>query len=324
MRLTNLANQELENDESLETIIEHWHYIVARQPFFPFMQSIIHRLHTNGKEGTAHKYLSAMNSLERFIGSHDLMLYEITPELTDAYQHWLTSRNVCMNTVSFYMRILRAVFNRAVRHRLIPQTNPFADNYTGIAETRKRAIHIDDIQRIKNLDFDGNAHLNFARDLFLFSFYCRGMAFVDIAYLTKENITNGYLSYTRQKTSQPLLIRWEPQMQSIVDKYQSLNHYLLPIIHSNTQSPYVQYMRMNKNVCRWLKIVGEKAGLSTPLTLYVARHSWASIAKQRDHPISIISRALGHTSERTTQIYLASLDNNAIDNVNTDILNTLT
>ncbi|MCF0207027.1 MAG: site-specific integrase, partial [Bacteroidales bacterium] len=272
--------------------------------------------------GTAQKYLASMRSFGRFAGSRDLMLFEVTAELIEEYQQWLVAKGVCMNTVSFYMRTLRAVFNRAVKRKLTPQTGPFSGVYTGVAMTRKRAVGLDSIQRIKDADLGGDKKLEFARDLFLFSFYCRGMAFVDMANLSADSVSGGYLSYCRQKTGQRIVVKWEPPMQAIVDRYSNGSRYLLPIISAGKPF-YGQYMRMNKSVARWLKKVGEKALLGTPLTLYVARHSWTSIAKQRNHPLGIISRALGHTSERTTQIYLASLDNTAIDDANSDIISGL-
>ena len=323
--LRKFANAMLEDNEciTIEEILEQWKEQMPLQNFFFFMQSIINKLNDAKKTGTSYKYQSALNSFERCIGSRDLMLFEITTELIENYQQYLTGRKLSMNTISFYMRILRAVFNRAVKQNLVPQTNPFADVYTGVAETRKRAIDLKSIRKIKEVNLFGNKKLEFARDLFLFSFYCRGMAFVDMAYLSKDNISNGYLSYNRRKNKQFLLIKWERPMQEIVNKYKNTTRYLLPIIKASNESAYEQYMRMNKYVNRWLKKVGIKANIGTNLTMYVARHSWTSIAKQRNYKISTISRALGHTSERTTQIYIASLDNNAVDEANKDILNEL-
>lgn len=323
--LTRHANRLLDEDEctTVDEILESWKDIVRQQPFFTFMQSVVDKLQSINKHGTAEKYKSAMRSFEHFITCQDLMIFELNSELIEEYQRWLIENDVSMNTVSFYMRILRAVFNRAIRQKLISQSNPFANVYTGVAETRKRAVDLNNIQRIKSVDLHDNNNLEFARDLFLFAFYCRGMAFVDMAHLTKENISNGYLTYIRQKTNQEIVVRWEPQMQEIVDRYNTESKYLLPILKDDGTSEYKQYKRMNKNVCRWLKVVGERACISMNLTMYVARHSWTSIAKQRNHSLSTISKALGHTSEKTTQIYLASLDNSAIDDANSDILNEL-
>ena len=114
-------------------------------------------------------------------------------------------------------------------------------------------------------------------------------------------------------------IRWEQQMQSIIDKYPKDSRYLLPIL-TNDADDRQTYKKLSKRINRHLRQVGEMAQLTIPLTLYVARHSWASIAKQKQIPISVISDALGHDSEKTTLIYLSTLDTSAVDNANSEIL----
>ena len=222
------------------------------------------------------------------------------------------------------MRILRAVYNRAVEKELTSNRNPFKHVYTGVDKTVKRAIPLKAIKKIKNLDLSLHPALDFARDMFLFSFYTRGMSFIDMAYLKKKDLQNGILSYRRHKTGQQLFIKWEKCMQEIADKHKADNGspYLLPILKYpyDSRSQYKNALyRTNKN----LKEIAKLAGLSIPLTLYVARHSWASIAKSKNIPISIISEGMGHDSEMTTQIYLASLDNSVVDKANTQILREL-
>ena len=149
--------------------------------------------------------------------------------------------------------------------------------------------------------------------------------FLHLAYLRKKDLHNGILSYRRRKTGQQLLIKWEKCMQDIVDKYDSSqSNYLLPIITpiSNIDERK-QYIYASHNINRCLKIIGKELGLSVSLTLYVARHAWASIAKSKNIPLSVISEGMGHDSETTTRIYLASLDTAAIDKANSVILKSL-
>ena len=135
------------------------------------------------------------------------------------YEAYLQKRGLTKNSTSFYMRILRTVYNRAVEKDLITNRNPFKHVYTGIDKTVKRAIPLGAIKRIKNLDLSMRPSLDFARDMFMFSFYTRGMSFIDMAYLKKRDLSNGILSYLRRKTRQQLFIRWEKCMQEIVEKY---------------------------------------------------------------------------------------------------------
>lgn len=179
------------------------------------------------------------------------------------------------------------------------------------------------IRKIRDLELKNESQA-FARDIFLFSFYTRGMSFVDMAYLKKKDLRNGILSYRRNKTHQQLFIKWEKPMQELVDKYDTGDSpYLLPIIREAGVDERRQYLNEVHRINRNLKLIGEQIGLSIPLTTYVARHSWASIAHSKNVSLSVISEALGHDSEKTTRIYLASLDTSQVDKANSLILTSL-
>lgn len=288
---------------------------------FPFMHNVIESLKASGKERTSETYLTTLNSFMRFIGDKDIMFDDFDSDLMFAYEAFLRKEEqVGLNTSSFYMRVMRAVYNRAVEKGITVQRNPFRNVYTGVGKTVKRAIPLETIRKIKLLDLTMFPTLDYARDIFMFSFYTRGMAFVDMTYLKKTDLKNGVLSYKRQKTGQQLFIRWEPCMQSILDKYRHVDtKYLLPIV-TDAGDERKQYKRVSHFVNCKLKRIGNMVGLSIPLTMYVARHSWASIARSKNIPVSVISEGMGHDSERTTMIYLASLDTHLVDNANHLIL----
>lgn len=303
-------------------IIEGFHESVNGQSFFQFMESVIVQLKRLNRERTAETYTATLNSFMRFRKSNDVLLDEINSDLMMEYEAYLKAHGVTMNTVSFYMRILRATYNRAVEKDLTGQRNPFRHVYTGIDKTVKRAIPLKAIRRIKELDLSLKPSLDFARDMFLFSFYTRGMSFIDMAYLRKKDLQNGVLSYRRCKTGQQLFIKWEKCMQEIIDKYEvdCASPFLLPILNEQSRNRYKNTLfRVNK----YLKDVARLANIGIPLTMYVSRHSWASAAKNKNIPVSVISEGMGHDSEMTTQIYLASLDNAIVDNANARILRDL-
>lgn len=297
----------------------------ADEPCFSgFMEEVIARLERPGKTRTSETYTAALNSFMRFREGRDIPLDEISPDLMEEYEAYLKGCGVSLNTVSFYNRILRAAYNRAVEKGLTPQRHPFRNVYTGMEKTVKRAIPFEAVRKIKGLDLSLKPAPDFARDMFLFSFYTRGMSFVDMAYLRKSDLKNGILSYRRKKTGQQLHIRWERCMGEIVEKHPNVTtEYLLPVITDPTASERRQYENAMHLVNRKLKKVAEMAGISVPLTMYVARHAWASIAKSKNIPLSVISEGMGHDSETTTQIYLASLDTSVIDEANGRILNDL-
>ena len=215
------------------------------------------------------------------------------------------------------MRIFRATYNRAVDEDLILSKQPFKHISIKAEKTLKRALTASDLRLLSKEDLSQFPAMEFARDMFLFSFYTRGMSFIDMAHLRKKDLQNGILSYRRSKTNQALHIRYEKCMQKIVDKYAISDiPYLLPIIKSTDKDFMKQYnvaiYTINKNLKRTAKLLG----LSINLTTYCARHSWASIARSKNIPISVISEGMGHDNEKTTQIYLASLDSQIIDNAN--------
>ena len=150
------------------------------------------------------------------------------------------------------------------------------------------------------------------------------MSFIDMAFLRKADMQNGRIIYRRRKTGQQLIIEWTKEMQMILDKYpENASEYLLPVIRNPGTNERCVYHNMAYNINRNLKQIAEMINLNIPLSLYVARHSWASIAKSKGIPISVISEGMGHDSETTTQIYLASLDTSVVDKANSLILGSL-
>lgn len=310
---------------SAENIVEKFQSLVSRLSFFNFMESAIIRLKHDGKVRTSETHRSALNSFSRFRNGEDVMLDAIDQNLMESYEAHLQTKGLVPNSISFHMRILRAVYNRACEQGVITaNTDPFAHVYTGVEKTAKRAVDIATIRLIKNLDLSMDKPADYARDIFMLSFYMRGISFIDLAYLKKTDLANGIVTYRRRKTGQRLTIRWTSEMQAILDKYpENDTEYLFPIITSLTANPRNQYRNRHYAVNRNLKTVAEIIGLKIPLTTYVARHSWASIAKSKGIPLSVISEGLGHDNEQTTQIYLASLDTSAVDRANDIILSAL-
>ena len=289
-----------------------------------FARNLVRQLEEIGKHRTAETYTTAVNSFARFRKDCDVLLDEVDSDLMTAYESYLKSMDICLNSISFYMRNLRAVYNRAVEKGVTVQRYPFRHVYTGIDKTVKRAVPLSVIRRIRDLDLSMHPMMDYARDVFMFSFYTRGMSFVDMAFLKKKDLQNGILSYRRRKTGQQLFIKWEKPMQELIDKYDTTGSpYLLPIIKNNGMDQRRQYRSESHRINDRLKRIGERLGLAIPLTAYVARHGWASIAKSKNIPIAIISEALGHDSETTTRIYLASLDTSVVDKANSLILNSL-
>lgn len=289
-----------------------------------YTERIIKSLKKRGKSRTAETYRATLNSFMKFRQGKDIHLRLLTSEIVEDYEAFLNRRGLIPNSISFYMRILRAIYNRAVDEQITEQTSPFKRVYTGVDSTIKRALPLSTIKTIKELNLSNRPSLEYARDIFLLSFYLRGMSFIDMAYLRKSDMHNGIIYYRRRKTGQLLTVRWTCEMEKLTRRYtSSSNPFLLPILTNDNGDNRNAYRNASYNINRSLKTIAQMIGLKEPLTLYCARHSWASVAKAQGVPLTIISEGMGHRSESTTRIYLASLDTSAVDRANHAIIRLL-
>ncbi len=292
-----------------------------------FFEQQIEHCKLNRQLGTALNYRRTLRSFRCYLQKEDISFEAITETLIMDYERWLLIKGVTRNSSSFYIRNLRSLYNKAVKRKITEQRYPFTNVYTGADRTRKRAVNEDVIVRLLNLDLEYSKPLALSRDLFVFSYCTRGMAFVDISFLKKSDVEGGVISYVRRKTKQQLYVKIEPRIAEIIRQYREKtagSAYVFPVINSlEPETAYKQYQIALSYHNRKLKKLGNEIGENLSLSSYTARHTWATAARKHNVPISIISEGMGHTSERTTQIYLASLENSVIDEANRGILERL-
>jgi len=283
-----------------------------------------------GQERTARAYRSAVESFIAFHKGKDILIKQINSGLIKEYERSLKETGKSPNTISFYMRNLRAIYYRAIKEKIIqPKSeNPFSDVFTGVDKTRKRALDIEDIVAIERTDLSivkdekERLRLERCRNIFRFCFYARGMSFVDMAFLRKENVKNEVISYYRRKTGKLIELKITPVLRQIIDYFENemkYSEYLFPVITEKDKNKRLQYEtglgRQNKDLKRLAKI----AGINKIISTHVSRHSWATIAKYERLPLALISEGLGHSDEKTTYIYLASFERSYLDEANEHI-----
>lgn len=316
-------------DFTADSVVEKFKSSLSKVSVLRFFENQIQLLVECGRFGTARNYRSTLQSLKSFLKGRDLAFTELNSEFVEFYNEHLQRKGLVRNSISFYMRTLRAVFNKAVRRGLCRQSYPFRDVYTGIDKTRKRAVDEETVKRLIQCELPEKSGLAVARDMFLFSLFTRGMSFVDIAFLRKEDISGNAIHYKRRKTGQYLDIRIEPCIQNIIDKYidkdaDSSNPYVFPLLSGDrTQGDYMTYLSRLRAYNASLKQLSAMLGLPKTLSSYTARHTWANLARLQNIPLSVISQGMGHTSEKTTIIYLKSLENTLIDGANKTLLDSL-
>ena len=310
---------------TVNEIIEKFYQTTADYSITDFFTQQIQKLKNDNRRGTARNYSKTLKSLKAFMKNTDSTFNIVTEQFVESYNTFLIQRGVVRNTISFYMRIFRSVYNKAVTQKIIEQTFPFKNVYTGVDRTRKRAVTETVISQLLSIDLKKSKALQFARDLFIFSFYARGMAFVDIVYLKKSNIQNGYITYVRHKTGQELTIRIETRLQNIINQYEKKDSpYLFPILNTEDENKaYSQYEIALNYYNRQLKRLSKLLEPNINLSSYTPRHTWATTARNKNVPLSIISAGMGHSSEKTILIYLTKIDNSIIDEVNKAIIDSI-
>ncbi len=315
-----------------------------RNGFLAYLNCEIEHQRQNGHISVANNYASAAHSFSRFLRTKskaDISFKKMSSQLVADYEAWLQTCGLCRNTTSFYIRALQSVYHKAVRKGITEDCYPFCGTYRGVARTVKRAIDATEVCQLSTLDIrralldngdygkgkrlDHMLHqLEFARDIFIFCFCARGLTFVDLAHMRKSAISGNLLVYVRRKTKQRIEVQVEPMMQAVIERYPSHTDYLLPILTKtgNLEAVYHQYRYALGRYNACLDTLGTMLG-GLKLTSYVSRHSWASAAYQQHVPLSVISQSMGHDSEKTTEIYLKSLECNVINKTNHELLNSV-
>ena len=297
-----------------------------------FMKQVARGLQMEGNFGTAHVYRSSLNAIIAYCGKEDFTFYEVSPEWLKGFEVHLRSRGCSWNTVSTYLRTFRAVYNRAVDLRkasYVPHL--FRSVYTGTRADHKRALCDDDMKKVF-AKLSRTSGVPFAvcqaQELFILMFSLRGMPFVDLAYLKKQDMVGNVLTYRRRKTGRLLTVTLLPETMKLIKKYMntdSASPYLFPILTGgeSTEATYREYQIALRNFNYQLLLLKQVLALTSDLSSYTARHTWATMAYYCEIHPGIISEAMGHSSIIVTETYLKPFKNKKIDEANVTILSSL-
>lgn len=268
---------------------------------------------------TMDNYITALRSLKQYLHA-EVGKYELNQETIKGYERWLRSRQLCLNTISCYMRSLRSLFNKIYNGNY--KIDWFDSVFTGRTNTEKRSVPESDIQKLNRLQLKPSSFASLVRDLFIFSFYALGMPFVDLAFLRKNQIKDDKLTYYRHKTGQNITIKLEPCMKDILSRYLTdSSEYVFPIIKSSdNDKAYSEYQMMLNRYNKKMKILARKAGIQSRLTSYTPRHTWASLAYSNCIDLHVISKGLGHSNPQTTLTYIRQIDDNRLEEANHTIV----
>lgn len=293
---------------------------VNRKTVGDLFKANINSLTSSGRKSYALSIKQLYNSLIEFNGHLDIPFAEMDIVWLRRYEAFLRRKGLAENTIGIRFRTLRSIYNVAIEEDAVSaELYPFKKLKVSKLhqETAKRALSKEDIERVLSYK-STNRYMWFPIDIFAFTYYCGGINFVDIAHLTKANIMDGRLIYKRQKTKKLIKIPLQPQAVALIEKYSSDDsQYLFPILSDFHKTDIQQANRIHKVISKVnerLKQIGESLNLPIPLTTYVARHSQATVMKRAGVSTAVIREIMGHSSERVTQIYLDSFDNEQVDN----------
>lgn len=293
---------------------------VNRKTVAEIFTSHINQLIASGRKSYALSIRQLYNSLIEFNRHLDIPFAEMDVAWLKRYEVFLREKRLAENTIGIRFRTLRSIYNVAIEENAVSaELYPFKKFKVSKLhqETAKRALSKDDVEKVLNYT-SSNRYMRFPIDLFAFTYYCGGINFVDIAHLTNANITDGRLIYKRQKTKKLIKIPLQPQALALIKKYHNDDSpYLFPILSPLHKTETQQANRIHKvisKVNKRLKEIGEALNLNVTLTTYVARHSQATVMKRAGVSTAVIREIMGHSSERVTQIYLDSFDNEQVNN----------
>ena len=321
---------QLEDDftiEGLKELLDKNHKPISQTTFKAFADELIAQMYSVKRTGNAIVYQTAVNRFLLFCNKPNIKFSEINYSLLDRFSHDLKLQGLKQNSISNYFRSLRAIYNKAIKAKIIDRSlYPFFDIKIKTEKTVKRAILVADIARLSQVIKDDQTPSYKAFKYFLLSFYLIGISFTDMAYLSRKNIIDGRVVYRRRKTHKEYSIKLFPQALAILDLfYQEGSKYLIPILPDYVVEDSLVAKKLIhqwiKTTNKYIKRLGQEVGIVSPLTTYVARHTFATTAKRLGYSNELIAEALGHEyGNKITNIYLDSFDQEVVDDMHKRVI----
>jgi len=307
------------------TIKEIKSRIVARSSdatFLKFTEELISELKQAGRFGYAKSINDTLQVVKKFKNEKDFTFKQLDYKFLDQFESACRGQGMKINSIAVFMRTIKMIYNRSIKAGIVKrELYPFTGYKIKTTKTKKRAVRREVIETIEKLELQESTRIWHSKNYFLFSFYAMGINFADLARLKMSNIVEGRLEFTRQKTKKHYSIKINEPIQNILNLYvvnKNENDFIFPIISrgGNSELEYRDVTEKRRIHNKLLKEIATLCGIESNLTSYVARHSWATIAKRKGVPVAAISEGMGHGDVKTTEIYLDSFDKEVLDDYN--------
>ncbi len=297
---------------------------------FDFFDEIVEDLVKSGKTGNARVYKDTKNSLKKFANNDELRFKDITVNFLEKYEVHLRQNNNNDGGIAVKMRQLRALFNDAIK-RGFAKEDIYPFKHYKVSKLRgkavKRALSIEDVKKLLAVDIEKYPHLLNSYNYFVFSYYNRGMNFIDLMKLRWSDIQGDNIIYTRSKTKSRFVIKMLEPAKKVLEHYsknKKSETYVFPLIVNENATPEQLENRKLKTLKKFnkdLKELSKIAEVESNVTSYVIRHSYATNLKFLGVSSDIISQSMGHSNVEITMTYLKEFENDILDSENEKLLN---
>lgn len=340
-----------------------------------YMQTVIEQLEADKKRSAVHTYTYALKSVTEFYGGEGtpMPVGEVfTPGRLKEYEEWMKlegarkrssakdgtgkkngeRKGLSLNTISTYMRDLKAVYNRLADEKVLAYNSKlFDDVYTKVESQTKRALEAEQMNTLLHADIEEMpGGVRCALAYFLLMFLFRGMPFIDLAYLRKQDVKGRCIVYSRHKTGRQMTVRIPKEAAGLMEEFRNMNPgsvYLFPILDEGNgqegrskrdgqgrkdgqrgdngrvkkdKEQYLDYLRALRNFNLKLERIASLLLPGIKLSSYTPRHTWATLAFHAGVSTGIICKALGHSSIKVTETYLKPFENEKVDAANDELI----
>ncbi len=283
--------------------------------FTEYFKKVIDLLYKSQQARTFQRYEVVYNHLVKFCKSIPLQFKDFTVGFLHEYEAELRSKGLATNTVGKELSILRSVLYRGIDEGyFLQEKNPYFHFKIKYEKTHKERLTLEQVKKIEALDLKENTFIWHCRNFWCFSLYNGGVRFGDLCQLTWDNLKGEHLEYQMNKTSLTKKFKILKQAQQILSFYSDGNKegYVFPLLKPEAKD-YDEFQLVKKISSRnsqcnmYLKEIAKLADIPIRLSFHMSRHSFASILKDRGVDVYDISKALGHSSLKVTEVYLSSL-----------------
>jgi integrase/recombinase XerD len=297
---------------------------ISKVKILEFYGTVIKELEEEGRVGYSNTFVSSLGSLKKFLNGADKSFVAFSKENCENYEKFLLDGINEESTVSVYLRTFYRLWNIAVERGICPKEH-HPSKYIKFKpyrkfKTKKRALSANVISSIEKLGLEKDSREFRSQQFFLFSYYARGINFIDIAKLRSANLKGTELTYIRSKNKRRYQYILHSKAVAIIKLFAAgnvtgENNYLFPILKNEHDTPKKIDARVDsalKDMNEDLDNIAKMLGLEKKLTSYVARHSFATNLRSKNVNISIIQEAMGHETELQTMTYLDEIDDSIV------------